>query len=213
MEEVKWTERTKIHKDGKSADEPSKDMPQYDVTFPYIRGMAGPVDFTPGGMRNASKADFQPIYNNPMTMGTRCHQLAHYIVHESPLTMLADNPTIYEKESECTAFIASLPNTYDEMKVLAGKMGEYIIVARRQGSNWYVAGETNWDSRDVEINASFLPAGTYEMTAFTDGINADKNATDYKVWKERFSLPYSINQTVTVHMASGGGFAAKLIYK
>lgn len=213
MEEVKWTERTKIHKDGKSADEPSKDMPQYDVTFPYIRGMAGPVDFTPGGMRNASKADFQPIYNNPMTMGTRCHQLAHYIVHESPLTMLADNPTIYEKESECTAFIASLPNTYDEMKVLAGKMGEYIIVARRQGSNWYVAGETNWDSRDVEINASFLPAGTYEMTAFTDGINADKNATDYKVWKERFSLPYSINQTVTVHMTSGGGFAVKLIYK
>lgn len=213
MEEVKWTERAKVQKDGKTVNEPSKDMPEYDVTFPYIRGMVGPVDFTPGGMRNASKADFQPIYNNPMTMGTRCHQLAHYIVHESPLTMLADNPTAYEKEPECTAFIASLPNTYDEMRVLSGKMGEYIIVARRQGNDWYVAGETNWESRDVEVSASFLPAGSYTITAFTDGINADHNATDYTVWKEHFTLPYSIDQTVTVHMASGGGFAAKLIRK
>lgn len=213
MEEVKWTERAKVQREGKTIDEPSKDIPKYDVTFPYIRGMVGPVDFTPGGLRNASKADFQPIYNNPMTMGTRCHQLAHYIVHESPLTMLADSPTAYEKEPECTAFIASLPNTYDEMKVLAGKMGEYIVVARRQGNNWYVAGETNWESRDVEINASFLPAGSYVITAFTDGINADKNATDYNMWEEHFSLPYSIDQTVAVHMASGGGFVAKLIRK
>ena len=213
MEEVKWTERVKTQRDGKTVDEPSKDMPAYDVTFPYIRGMVGPVDFTPGGMRNASKADFQPIYNNPMTMGTRCHQLAHYIVHESPLTMLADNPTIYQQELECTSFISSLPTVYDEMRVLAGKMGEYIIVARRKGSDWYVAGETNWESRDVEVSTSFLPAGTYEMTAFTDGVNADKNATDYCVWKEQFTLPLSIDQKVPVHMASGGGFAAKLIRK
>lgn len=213
MEEVKWTERAKVQRDGKTVDEPSKDMPAYDVTFPFIRGMVGPVDFTPGGMRNASKADFQPINNNPMTMGTRCHQLAHYIIHESPLTMLADNPTIYEQEKECTAFISSLPTTYDEMRVLSGKMGEYIIVARRQGNDWYVAGETNWESRDVEVSASFLPAGTYAMTAFTDGINADKNATDYSVWEEQFSLPVSTSQTVSIHMASGGGFAAKLIRK
>ncbi|MDE6721438.1 MAG: glycoside hydrolase family 97 protein [Bacteroidaceae bacterium] len=213
MEEVKWTERAKVQRDGKTVDEPSKDMPAYDVTFPFIRGMVGPVDFTPGGMRNASKADFQPINNNPMTMGTRCHQLAHYIIHESPLTMLADNPTIYEQEKECTAFIYSLPTTYDEMRVLSGKMGEYIIVARRQGNDWYVAGETNWESRDVEVSASFLPAGTYTMTAFTDGINADKNATDYSVWEEQFNLPVSTSQTVSIHMASGGGFAAKLIRK
>lgn len=211
MEEVKWTERAKVQKDGKTVDEPSKDMPAYDVTFPFIRGMVGPVDFTPGGMRNASKADFHPIYNNPMTMGTRCHQLAHYIVHESPLTMLADNPSAYEKEPECTAFIASLPTVYDEMRVLSGKMGEYIIVARRKGNDWYVAGETNWDSRDVEVNASFLPAGTYVLTAFMDGLNADKNATDYSVWKQEFTLPFSTNESVKVHMACGGGFAAKLI--
>ena len=213
MEEVKWTERAKMQRDGRTVDEPSKDMPLYDVTFPFIRGMAGPVDFTPGGMRNASKADFQPIYNNPMTMGTRCHQLAHYIVHESPLIMLADNPTAYDREPECTAFIASLPTVYDEMRVLSGKMGEYIIVARRQGKDWYVAGETNWQSRDVQVSASFLPAGTYEMTAFIDGMNADKTATDYEVWQQTFTLPYTVSESVTVHMASGGGFAAKLIQK
>ncbi|MBO4673881.1 MAG: glycoside hydrolase family 97 protein [Bacteroidaceae bacterium] len=211
MEEVKWTERAKFQQDGKTVDAPSKDMPAYDVTFPFIRGMVGPVDFTPGGMRNASKADFQPIYNNPMTMGTRCHQLAHYIVHESPLTMLADNPSAYEKEAECTAFIASLPTVYDEMRVLSGKMGEYLVVARRKGNDWYVAGETNWNSRDVEIRASFLPAGTYVLTAFMDGLNADKNATDYSVWKQQFTLPFSTDKSVKVHMASGGGFAAKLI--
>lgn len=213
MEEVKWTERAKFQRDGKTVDEPSKDMPLYDVTFPFIRGMVGPVDFTPGGMRNASKADFQPVYNNPMTMGTRCHQMAHYIVHESPLTMLADNPTAYEKEPECTEFIASLPTVYDEMRIIGGKMGEYIIVARRQGNNWYVAGETNWDSRDVEVSASFLPAGTYEMTAFIDGVNADKTATDYNVWRQQFTLPVSTDHSIMIHMASGGGFAAKLIRK
>lgn len=213
MEEVKWTERAKHQKDGRTVDEPSKDMPLYDVTFPYIRGMVGPVDFTPGGMRNASKADFQPVYNNPMTMGTRCHQLAHYIVHESPLTMLADNPTAYEKEPECTAFIASLPTVYDDMKILDGKLGEYIITARRQGSDWYVAGETNWDARDITLTSDFLPTGTYEITAFFDGKNADKAATDYQTFHQTFTLTHSPQERITIHMASGGGFVAKLIRK
>lgn len=213
MEEVKWTQRAKVRKNGAVVDEPEKDMPLYDVTFPFIRGMAGYVDFTPGGFRNATKADYQPINNNPMTMGTRCHQLAHYIIHESPLTMLADNPTTYEKEPECTSFIASLPTVYDEMKVLDGKMGEYIITARRHGENWYVAGETNWDAREVEIDASFLPKGTYELTAYFDGINAEKNASDYYSITQTFTIPYTSHEKVKVKMASGGGFAAKLIKK
>ncbi|MBQ6965757.1 MAG: glycoside hydrolase family 97 protein [Bacteroidaceae bacterium] len=213
MEEVKWTQREKGVENGKSYDRPSKDMPTYDVTFPYIRGMAGYVDFTPGGMRNATAADFQPMYYNPVTMGTRCHQLAHYIVHESPLTMLADNPTIYEQELECTDFIASLPTVYDEMKVLDGKMGEFIVTARRQGDDWYVAGETNWDARNVELNSLFLPIGTYELTIFFDGINADKVATDYQVFQQTFTLTHAPQEHITLHMASGGGFAAKIIKK
>lgn len=213
MEEVKWTNRTKRTVNGKTIDEPEKDMPLYDVTFPYIRTMAGFADYTPGGMRNASKADFQPIYNNPMTMGTRCHQMAHYIVHDSPLTMLADNPSAYIFEEECTDFIASIPTVFDEMKVLHGKMGEYIVVARRKGNDWYIAGETNWNAKEVEINTDFLPTGNYEITAFMDGINADKNATDYKTFTLDAPIQHSPYETIKVRMASGGGFAAKIIRK
>ncbi|MBQ9640809.1 MAG: glycoside hydrolase family 97 protein [Bacteroidaceae bacterium] len=202
MEEVKWTERDK------AANVPSKDMPQYDVTFPYIRGMVGPVDFTPGGMRNATRADFQPIYNNPLTMGTRCHQLACYIVHESPLTMLADNPTAYMQEQPCTDFIASLPTTYDEMCCIDGKMGQYIVIARRQGNDWYIGAQTNWDAHDIQLDLSFLPAGNYRVTTFADGPNADHTATDYRQQQTTLHAP---SAPQTIHLASGGGLAMKLI--
>ncbi|MCQ2212495.1 MAG: glycoside hydrolase family 97 protein [Bacteroidaceae bacterium] len=210
MEEVKWTAREKGTENGKSYDRPSKDMPTYDVTFPFIRGMAGYVDYTPGGMRNATAADFQPMYYNPMTMGTRCHQLACYIVHDSPLTMLADNPTIYMKEKECTDFIASLPTVYDEMRCIGGKMGEYIIIARRNGKDWYVGGQTNWDERNVDIDLSFLPKGKYNVTQFTDGINANKAATDYLKSTQTINADPNNNMKMAVRMASGGGFAMKL---
>lgn len=211
MEEVKWTQRFKGMRNGKQVDEPEKDMPAYDVTFPFIRMMAGYVDFTPGGMRNATAADFQPMYYNPLTMGTRCHQLAHYIVHDSPLTMLADNPTIYTQEQECTDFIASLPTTYDEMKCIQGEMGKYIVMARRKGNNWYIAGETNWEARDIVLDSNFLPLGTYEITAFTDGVNADKSATDYRTQTMTVNISHASNERITLHLASGGGFAAKLM--
>ncbi len=211
MEEVKWTNRIKRIVNGREVEVIEKDMPAYDVTFPFIRGMAGYVDFTPGGMRNATSADFQPVYNNPMTMGTRCHQLAHYIVHDSPLTMLADNQTIYRQEQECTDFITSLPAVYDEMKVLDGKMGEYIVTARKKGADWYVAGETNWDERDITLDCQFLPAGTYDITLFMDGVNANKNACDYRVVRSRVSISPTSHESIAIHMASGGGFATKIV--
>ena len=198
MEETKWT------KNGE------QDMPLYDVTFPYIRLQCGYTDFTPGGFRNATSKDFQPVNNNPMTMGTRCHQMAHYIVHESPLTMLADNPTIYEREAECTRFIATLPSIYESMKVIDGKLGQYIVTLRtdREG-NYYIGGETNWDARDITLDLNFLPAGTYTAEMALDGINADHVATDYKIEARDVT-----NTTrIPIHMASGGGFAIKLIKK
>ena len=198
MEEVKWTKHDE------------KDMPRYDVTFPFIRGQAGYVDFTPGGMRNATRQDYQPVYSNPMTMGTRCHQMAHYIVHESPLTMLADNPTIYKHEPQCTQFIASLPPVYQSFTVLDGKMGEFIIVVRTDAEgNYYVGGETNWEERDITFQFSdILPHDTseYELRILTDGNNANRVATDFLMqrgvvcWREY--LP--------IHMASGGGFAMQI---
>jgi len=196
MEEAKWTKQGE------------QDMPLYDVTFPFIRLQCGYTDFTPGGFRNASSKDFQPVNSNPMTMGTRCHQLAHYIVHESPLTMMADNPTIYEKEDQCTRFIASLPSLYTHMKVIDGSMGQYIVTMRTDSQgNYYVGGETNWEQRDITLPLNFLPAGSFQAEIFTDGINANKVATDYQVKRQTVNS----GTTLSIHMASGGGFAIKLI--
>ena len=193
MEEAKWTKHDE------------QDMPLYDVTFPFIRQQTGYTDFTPGGMRNATRADFQPVYNNPMTMGTRCHQLAMYIVHDSPLTMLADNPTAYEREPQFTDFIAQLPTVFDETRILSGVIGKYIVTARRKGSTWYVAGQTNWDAREVEVPFSFLDEGaTYSLRECIDGVNANKNASDYLL---KQANDVSHTQALKVQMASGGGFA------
>ncbi len=195
MEEAKWTKHDE------------QDMPLYDVTFPFIRQQTGFVDFTPGGMRNASRKDFQPVYYNPMTMGTRCHQLAMYIVHDSPLTMLADSPTAYEREPEYTRFLASLPTVFDETRVLQGWLGHYIVTARRKGNTWYVGGQTNWTARDVVLPLDFLPAGKeYQATIYRDGINADKAATDYEVGGGRVTN----TSTLDIHLAEGGGFVLKL---
>lgn len=194
MEEVKWSTV-------------EKDMPQYDVTFPFIRMMAGPVDFTPGAMRNATKNDFQPIYNNPMSQGTRCHQLAMYIVYDSPFTMLCDAPTLYEKEPLFTTFLASLPVEVDETKILAGELGEFIVTARRKGDVWHVGGLTNWMERDINIDFSFLEEQTeYRATIFKDGVNCNSQGSDYQVDEMRIDVVSKLN----IHMAPGGGFVIKL---
>lgn len=192
MEEVKWSA-------------PGTDMPLYDVTFPYLRGQAGPVDYTPGAMRNASKDDWKPVYRNPVSMGTRAHQVAAYIVHDTPLTMLADAPTAYEAEPECTGFIASLPTVFDETRVVSGILGEHIVVARRKGATWYVAGQTNWQPRDLDIKLDFLPAGkAVTASLFTDGLNADEQADDYSLVAKNLKG----GDTLKVHLAQGGGFVA-----
>jgi len=194
MEEVKWTEI-------------ENNMPLYDVTFPYIRMMAGPVDYTPGAMSNRSKADWKAMYSSPMSMGTRCHQLATYIVHDSPLTMLCDAPTNYKGEEECVEFITSIPVEVDATFIADGKLGEYIVTVRQKDADWYIGGMTNWDERDIVLDFSFLPEGkSYQATVFTDGINANKNAEDYQ------ASSYTVDHTkkLNIHMASGGGFAIRL---
>lgn len=194
MEEVKWSEV-------------AKNMPQYDVTFPYIRMMAGYVDYTPGAMRNATKRDFKPMYYTPMSMGTRAHQIAAYILHDSPFTMLCDAPTNYEPEKECTDFISSIPVEVDSTFILSGELGKYIVSVRKKGLNWYIGGMTNWDERDLIIDFSFLNEGeTYRCTLIKDGINASKQAEDYVCEK----ITVTRNTRLKLHLASGGGFALKL---
>ncbi len=182
-------------------------MPLYDVTFPYIRMMAGPVDYTPGAMRNATKADWRAMYYTPASMGTRCHQLAAYIVHDSPFTMLCDAPTNYLNEQECVDFIASLPVEVDSTFIASGELGKYIVTVRKKDVNWYIGGMTNWDERDVQLDFSFLPEGvSYTAVLFKDGVNANKQAEDYR--KETIRIDK--DSRLTLHLASGGGFAMKL---
>ena len=194
MEEARWAKK-------------ETDMPRYDVTFPFIRMMAGQVDFTPGAMRNGTKENWVECYQNPVSMGTRCHQLACYIVHDSPFTMLCDTPTNYEREQPCVDIITSLPDTFDETKIIQGKLGSYIIVARRNGSDWYLGGQTNWDGRDVELSLDILPPGTYQATIVSDGINANHNAEDYRIEQKTLTA----NDQLSLKMANGGGFLIKLI--
>lgn len=183
-----------------------EDQPRYVVTIPFIRMMAGPMDYTPGAMRNATQAVFRPINDNPMSKGTRCAQLAEYVVFEAPLQMLADNPTVYMREQECTDFITSIPTTFDETVALDGKVGEYLALARRKGDTWFVAAMTNWTPRSLTIDCSFLPAGEYEAVVFKDGLNADRDATDYK--KE--TIRFKSGDKLPVQLYGGGGWVARI---
>ena len=181
----------------------SEDMVEYDVTFPFIRMLSGPVDYTQGATRNAQKNDYTPSNSNPMSQGTRARQVAEYIIFDSPFVMLCDNPTSYMKEQETTDFITALPTVWDETRILQGEIGKYIVTARRSGDRWYVGGMTNWDARDLSLDLSNLFKGTHVATIFRDGVNASRNATDYKV--EEFEI--ASRKPFLVHLAPGGGFA------
>jgi alpha-glucosidase len=183
-----------------------EDQPRYVVTIPFIRMLAGPMDYTPGAMRNATQAAYRAINDNPMSKGTRCAQLAEYVVFEAPLQMLADNPTIYMREQECTDFITSVPTTFDETVPLDGKVGEYLALARRKGDTWFIGAMTNWTPRSLTIDCSFLPAGEYEAVVFKDGVNADRDATDYK--KE--TIRFSSGDKLPVQLLGGGGWVARI---
>lgn len=189
MEWQKWTVENRV--------------PQHQVSFPFLRMMAGPMDYTPGAMRNASKGNAKPDNANPMAMGTRCNQMAMFICYEAPLQMLADSPSAYMKEQECTDFIAKVPTIFDETVALEGKFGENLTIARRKGTTWYVGGMTNWDEKNSIIDFSFLGTGNFRVELFKDGINANKNATDYK--KEIIEV--NASKKLNIHLASGGGFA------
>jgi len=195
LEQMKWSP-------------PTVDQVTFDVTIPFIRMLAGPMDYTQGAMRNATKKNYFPVWSDPMSQGTRCRQLAEYVIFEAPINMLCDNPSNYKKEPECTKYIASVPETWDETIALNGKIGDYVSIARKKGNDWYVGSLTDWDARELELDLSFLGPGNYKAEIFRDGINADKNATDYV--HETINVP--ANKKLKVNMAPGGGYTAR-IYK
>ena len=184
-----------------------EDHMRYDALLPFIRQAAGPMDYTQGAMVNAARGKYAAINEQPMSQGTRCHQLGLYPIFDSPLNMLCDTPSNYIREQDCTDFIAAIPTVWDETIILDGDMGEYIITARRKGDDWYIGGITNWTPRDITVDLSFLPTGNYVADWYIDGRNAHRNGNDYK----HITEPVKGNKTI--HMAPGGGFAAKITKK
>ena len=177
----------------------SVDQVTYDVTLPFTRFVAGPADYTQGAMRNATRDNYRPVNSEPMSQGTRCHQLAEYIIFDAPFTMLCDSPSNYRQEPECTAFIASVPTEWDETVALEGKIAEYVVIARRSGSNWYIGALGGWEARDLDIDLSPLGIQHAEGEAFVDGPNAHRAARDYR------KTEVSVSKTWHVHLAPGGG--------
>lgn len=188
LEELKWS---------------NPDMPLYDVTMPFIRMAAGNVDYTPGAMSNANKANFRDVYYAPMSQGTRAHQIAEYIVFDSPLTTLCDSPAAYLKDEPCTDFIVSIPTTFDSTVILAAKMGEYIVTARKSGDTWYIGALTDWHARKIKIMLDFLDGEEYEALILRDGVNAASRGEDHLIEKRL----YKKGDTLEIDMAPGGGAA------
>ncbi len=185
---------------------PDVDQVTYDVTIPYIRQFAGPMDYTQGAMRNATRENYRPVNTEPMSQGTRCRQLAEYVVFNSPLTMLCDSPSAYMAEPECLDYIAKIPTVWDEIVPLAGEVGKYVVIAKRRGDNWYVGAMTDWTARDIEIDLNFLGEGNWNVETYADGINADRIARDYVKTDDTIGTPTKI----TAHLSPGGGFVAIL---
>lgn len=187
---------------------PELDQVTYDVIIPFIRQIAGPMDYTQGAMRNATKDNYRAVNNEAMSQGTRCRQLAEYVIFESPLNMLCDSPSNYRREKECTDFIAAIPTVWDNTVALDAEVGKYVAVARQNGNNWYVGALTDRNARDIVLDLSFLGDGNFRGELFRDGINADRAACDYK--KEIIDI--SADRKLKISMAPGGGCAIK-IYK
>jgi len=180
--------------------------PEHNVTLPFTRMFLGPLDYTPGAMRNASKTNFAPISGQPMALGTRCHQLAMYVVYEAPLQMLADTPSNYMREPEAMEFLTPVPTEWDETRVLEARIADYVVVARRNGRDWWVGAMNDWTGRDLDVDLSFLADGSYAMDAYQDGTNADRTASDYKKTPSRVTKADKLK----IHLAPGGGWAAHI---
>ena len=182
--------------------------PKHCVTLPFTRMVAGPMDFTPGAMINIPEKSFKPMWATPASMGTRCQQLAMYVVYESPLQMLCDSPTNYMREEDCMKFLGPVPAVWDRTIALDAKVGSYVLMARKSGDDWYVGGMTDEEGRVLPLDLSFLGEGAWTADIWQDGINADRNGNDYK----HVTQPVSAGTKLEVRMAPGGGWVA-LIHK
>jgi alpha-glucosidase len=196
-EAVRGNEYNKFDKD---------ETPGHNVDIAFTRMAVGPIDYTPGAMRNSIQGEFITSNLNPMSYGTRCHQLGMFVVYYAPLQMLCDAPTAYEKEPEILSFLSKVPVTWDETYPIDGKVGEYVVVARKKGADWYIGGLTDWNERTVEIDLSGFTEGKYMAEMLLDGINANRIASDYQLVKKEVQA----SEKLKINMKKGGGFAIRL---
>lgn len=180
----------------------NKVTPEHNVTIPFIRMVAGPMDYTPGAMRNAASGNFQPIFEQPMSQGTRCHQLSMFVVYDAPLQMLADAPTAYQKEPQILDFLSEVPTSWDETIPVKGRIGDFLILARRKGTTWYVAAMSDEKERRLNLTLDFIGEGEYDAEIFMDGINAERNGVDY-LRKER---KIKKGNKISLDISEGGGW-------
>jgi len=191
LENVKWSKQI---------------TPVHDCTLPFTRMFAGTMDYTPGAMHNENEKTFTINWSSPMSMGTRCHEMAKYVIFESPLQMLADNPTNYRKEPECLSFLSKMPVTWDETKCINASVSRYVTVARKHGNDWFIGSMTDFVPRSFDVPLSFLDEGNYSVTIFKDGINADRRAQDYA--SETFTV--TGKSILNLKLAAGGGYVCKI---
>lgn len=180
--------------------------PEHHTLLPFIRMVAGPMDYIPGTMNNAQKHKFRPVGDRPMGLGTRAHDIALFVILESPMQMLPDAPSDYYRERECTEFIAQIPLEWDETRVLEAKVGDYVVLARRRGDVWFVGAVTDWQPRQFDLRFDFLGPGPYEMEFLRDGVNAATRAIDYR--KETRTV--TADATMKIDLAPGGGWVARV---
>lgn len=177
--------------------------PKHNVTLPFTRMVAGPMDYTPGAMINFHEKDHKIWFNLPASVGTRCHQLGMYVVYESPLQMLADSPSNYYREPVCMEFLSQVPVVWDETRVLKASVGEYVVVARRHGDTWYIGGMVGEKGQKFEIDLDFIK-GNKTLTYWEDGVNVDMNANDFARRVQKVKQ----GDKITITMYDGGGYAA-----
>lgn len=179
--------------------------PDHNVTMPFLRSLAGPFDYAPGSMNNVSRAHFHPFSGFPLTLGTRAHQVAMFVVYYSPLQFMCDVPSNYLREPDCLHFITRIPAAWDLSVPLDGHIGEYIVMARKKGREWFAGAMNNWDARTITLTCDFLEKGNYEVEIFRDGINADLNGNDYKIERRQLRS----GEKISVDLAPGGGWVAR----
>ncbi|MDB5119477.1 MAG: glycoside hydrolase family 97 protein [Sphingobacteriales bacterium] len=179
--------------------------PDHHLIIPFIRMLAGPMDYTPGAMRNKTKASFKPIDPGlPSGQGTRCHELAMYVIYHQPLGMLSDSPTEYKKYPDIMEYLSKVPTVFDETTVLNAKVAEYAVMAKRKGNDWFVGAMTNWDSRELKLDFKFLKPGiTFKAEIYTDGKDANTDAEQY----ERKTISVTNKTQIDLKLAQGGGAA------